>query len=98
MGIPINWETLVSKVDAPFCFTCKQSEGPYNYWRHQHMFREIPGGTEIEDIINYEIPYGPIGQLANSLFVKKQLKGIFEHRHKVLENHFGVMKEEFVFA
>lgn len=98
LGIPLTWVSLISKVDAPYCFTDKQLQGPYSYWRHQHFFKEIPGGTEVEDLVNYEIPLGKLGQIANSLLVKRQLKEIFDYRQKVLEQMFGQMKEGFVLA
>lgn len=41
------------------------------------------------DIIHYKVPFGILGKLANILFVKKQLKGIFEFRFKRVEEIFG---------
>jgi ligand-binding SRPBCC domain-containing protein len=98
LGIPLTWVSLISKVDAPFCFTDKQVEGPYSYWRHQHFFKEIPGGIEMEDVVSYDIPLGRIGRLANSMFVGRMLKSIFNYRYTILEKRFGRMKEGFVFA
>lgn len=98
LRIPLNWVSQISKVDAPFCFTDIQVKGPYSYWRHQHFFKEIPGGIEMADVVSYDIPYGIIGRLANTLFVSRMLKGIFDYRYKVLEKRFGRMKEGSVSA
>ena len=38
----------------------------------KHHFKKIEGGVEMTDIVNYVLPFGILGNLANSLFVKKQ--------------------------
>ena len=41
------------------------------------------------DIIHYKNPMWFLGTLANELFVKKQLQGIFDFRFKKVEEMFG---------
>ena len=43
----------------------------------------------MKDKISYKIPFGFLGHLAQSIFIKKQLKGIFEHRYETLEKLFN---------
>jgi hypothetical protein len=38
------------------------------------------------------LPLGPLGNIANKLFVKKQLEDIFNYRKMVLEEMFGKIK------
>jgi len=45
--------------------------------------------VEMIDIVHYKNPFGFIGQAANSLFVKRQLKKIFEYRFHKVEEIFG---------
>ena len=40
------------------------------------------------DEVNYAIPFGILGQMANALFVEREVNRIFEHRHQVLEKYF----------
>ena len=47
---------------------------------------------EMEDVIHYKIPFGPIGVLANYLFVQKKLGSIFVYRRKKLIELFGDLK------
>lgn len=56
---------------------------------HQHHFKVIEGGVEMTDIIHYKNPMWFLGTLANELFVKKQLQGIFDFRFKKVEEMFG---------
>ncbi|NTW11191.1 MAG: SRPBCC family protein, partial [Chlorobiaceae bacterium] len=43
MLIPVRWETEITVVERPCVFEDRQKSGPYEYWHHRHLFREIPG-------------------------------------------------------
>lgn len=89
LGIPMYWMTEITQVREQEFFIDEQRVGPYSMWHHQHFFKEIEGGVEMEDIVHYRLPLGPLGSFAHALFVKKQLQGIFDYRKKVLEERFG---------
>ena len=73
-------------------FVDEQRKGPYALWQHQHHFKQIEGGVEMTDIVHYKNPLGFLGNLANTLFVKKKLEEIFRHRYEAVENRFGAWK------
>lgn len=89
LGIPLFWMTEITHVREGEYFVDEQRKGPYAMWHHQHFFKPIPGGVEMTDIVNYELPLGILGDIAHLLFVKKQVEGIFEYRVKALEDRFG---------
>lgn len=89
LGIPMTWVTEITQVREREFFVDEQRVGPYKIWHHQHHFKEIEGGVEMTDIIDYLLPLGPIGVLTEWLFVGKQIKGIFEFRHKRLVELYG---------
>lgn len=91
-GIPIKWVTEITHVSEPNYFVDEQRFGPYCFWHHKHFLKEIPGGVEMRDLIHYALPLGPLGNIANNLFVKKQLEDIFNYRKMVLEEMFGKIK------
>jgi ligand-binding SRPBCC domain-containing protein len=91
LGIPIYWMTEITHVDPNNYFIDEQRFGPYSLWHHQHHFKKIDGGVEMTDIVHYKIPYWFVGDLANTLFVKKQLREIFAFRTEVIEKKFGKM-------
>ncbi|MGH1336482.1 MAG: SRPBCC family protein, partial [Aureispira sp.] len=78
LGIPMYWMTEITQVKEQHFFIDEQRVGPYNMWHHQHFFREVEGGVEVEDMVHYRLPLGPLGNIAHALFVKKQLQGIFD--------------------
>lgn len=89
LGIPLYWMTEITHVQEERFFVDEQRFGPYSLWHHQHHFKAIEGGVEMTDIVHYKLPLWWLGDLANTLFVKKQLAGIFEYRKKKVEEMFG---------
>jgi ligand-binding SRPBCC domain-containing protein len=88
-GIRAGWITEITHVKAPHFFVDEQRKGPYRMWHHQHHFKEKEGGVEMTDIVHYKLPIWFLGDIANSLFVKKQLQQIFDYRFKKVEEMFG---------
>lgn len=91
MNLPLHWVTEITHVEAPVFFIDEQRFGPYSFWHHQHHFLPINGGVQMKDIVHYKLPFGPLGDLAHALFVKRQLEEIFDFRFKILEEKFGKM-------
>jgi ligand-binding SRPBCC domain-containing protein len=88
-GIPARWVTEITHVAKPRLFVDEQRFGPYRFWHHQHHFREVEGGTEVEDIVHYALPFGPAGRMFGGRFVRRQLTEIFSFRRRILEETFG---------
>lgn len=95
-GIKTKWVTEITHVREPGYFVDEQRFGPYSLWHHKHFFREIEGGVEMEDIIDYKLPFGLIGQAVHPLIVRPKLEEIFDFRRKKLEELFGIYKKESV--
>jgi ligand-binding SRPBCC domain-containing protein len=62
-----------------------QVSGPFESFDHTHSFRESrqngKSGTTIHDRVVYEVGAGPLGVIANGLFVRAMLKQMFTYRH-----------------
>lgn len=89
LGIPMSWVTEITHVVDKKYFVDEQRFGPYSLWHHKHFIKEIPGGVEMEDIVDYKIPMGIIGRLVHPILVKPKLKEIFDYRRKKLIELFG---------
>ena len=86
---PMKWVTEITQVYEPVWFLDEQRKGPYRMWRHQHIFREVSGGVQMEDIVDYAMPLGLLGQIVHFLVVAKKLKSIFDFRRRVLDQIFN---------
>lgn len=84
-GLPLRWRTLIAEWEPGRRFVDLQLEGPYRLWRHTHEFEDAPGGTRMRDTVEYELPLGPLGELAHALFVRREVEGIFAHRSRMIE-------------
>jgi ligand-binding SRPBCC domain-containing protein len=92
-GYTTKWVTEITQVKEGEYFVDEQRFGPYALWHHKHFIKEIDGGVEMEDIIDYKIPFGILGQLAHPLIVKKQLLEIFRYREQKLKELFGAIEQ-----
>jgi len=93
-GIKNTWVTEITHVQDKQYFVDEQRFGPYALWHHKHFLKEIPGGVEMEDIIDYKVPFGIIGQIVHPILVKPKLKEIFKYRERRLTELFGTLKTE----
>lgn len=91
LGIKTKWVTEITHVIDKHYFVDEQRFGPYALWHHKHFIKEIEGGVEMEDIIDYKIPLGLLGQLVQPILVKPKLEEIFEYRQKKLIELFGTI-------
>ena len=88
-GIKIRWSSLITSYEPPHSFVDEQIRGPFSNWIHSHIFKEKNGGTIIIDQIDYSIPFGLIGGIANYIFVEKDLGYIFDYREKAIMDIFN---------
>ena len=93
-GIPLAWMTEITHVEPQKYFVDEQRKGPYKLWHHQHHFKEIEGGVEMIDLVHYRLPAGILGNLANALVIKKELRKIFSYRYQKIVELFGAWPNE----
>lgn len=85
-GIRSLWLTEIAHVRDCESFVDEQRIGPYRFWYHEHWFEETNTGTKMTDHVTYRIPFGFIGDIVHSLWIKKRLQNIFDfRRHKIVE-------------
>jgi ligand-binding SRPBCC domain-containing protein len=93
LGITLNWVTEITHIRDKEYFVDEQRIGPYTMWHHEHKIEPIEGGILMTDIVTYQPPFGILGAIANSLFIKNQLQQIFDYRILALEKKFGIFPQ-----
>ena len=91
--IKAKWISEITHLVDGKYFVDLQLYGPYAFWHHKHFIHEIDGGIEMEDIIDYKVPLGILGQIVHPFLVKPKLEEIFRYRQKKLIEIFGEYKK-----
>jgi ligand-binding SRPBCC domain-containing protein len=84
----LRWVTRILAWDPPRAFVDEQERGPYRRWVHSHAFTPQAGGVCMDDRVEYELPFGPLGRLVHALVVRRQLEEIFDYRRRTIEELF----------
>jgi ligand-binding SRPBCC domain-containing protein len=92
LGLKTKWVSEITHIEEKKYFVDEQMYGPYALWHHKHFVKEIEGGVELEDIIDYKVPLGILGQLVHPFLVQPKLEEIFNYRQEKLVALFGEMK------
>ena len=79
-GLPIDWLTRIEVWEPGVRFVDQQLRGPYALWHHTHEFAADGDGTRMTDTVRYALPFGPLGEIAHALFVRRDLDRIFDYR------------------
>lgn len=87
--IKTKWISEITHLEEGKYFVDLQLYGPYAFWHHKHFIHEIEGGVEMEDIIDYKVPFGILGRMIHPLVVKPKLEKIFSYRQQKLIERFG---------
>lgn len=88
--VQVRWRTRIEAWEPPHRFVDMQVRGPYSLWEHTHTFEEDGAeATIIRDRVRYSIPFGPLGDLADRLLVRRDLKQIFDYRRDAVARELG---------
>lgn len=87
-GISVRWSSRISEYVEQEMFADEQLTGPYRRWYHRHRFREVPSGVEIDDLVDYEMPFGLLGRVVHSIAVRRELRRIFDFRERQMAQFF----------
>jgi ligand-binding SRPBCC domain-containing protein len=87
-GIKMRWATEITHIQPKKFFVDEQRSGPFAMWHHEHHFEEVEGGVKMTDLLHYAVPLGPLGALANPLFVKDRVEEIFRFRDQAVDRLF----------
>lgn len=83
-GIPLRWQSEISRWEPPDCFVDEQRRGPYRRWVHTHTFAEERGVTRVGDAVEFEVPLAWL----TGPFVMRDVRKIFAFRTQALKNRF----------
>ena len=85
---PLDWVAEIAIWRPPYAFADVQVLGPYRVWRHRHELSEAGGGTEVRDVVEYQLRGGPAVGLLEPLH-RWFLRRLFAYRSRRLDELLG---------
>jgi ligand-binding SRPBCC domain-containing protein len=83
------WTALITEFEWNHHFADIQKKGPFKSFHHRHELteetRDRVRGTMVRDVVEYDVGFGWLGEIAQRVFVSRQLHGTFEYRQRALE-------------
>ncbi len=80
--LAVNWIAQHRNVVDGRQFGDVQVEGPFSRWEHLHRMDPAGDGCLLSDHIQYELPFGSLGNLGSGL-MQRQLEKMFAYRHRI---------------
>jgi len=92
-GEEVTWEAvhfgvrqrLTSRIVAmrrPASFRDSMVAGAFRRLDHDHFFESLAGGrTRMTDVLDYTSPLGPLGRVADTLFLQRYMRRLLEERN-----------------
>jgi uncharacterized protein len=82
--IKLDWLAELFEVIPGQQFRDRELHGPFAEWVHTHrMIATSANSSELEDSIDYRVPFGAIGRLFGGGMVRGKLEQLFRFRHAV---------------
>lgn len=82
------WQTLTVRITAferPTHFADTMLRGAFHRMEHHHHFEPSEGGTTMCDIFAFVSPLGPLGHLADVLFLERYMRSFLIERNRVIK-------------
>jgi ligand-binding SRPBCC domain-containing protein len=83
-GVRQRLTARVVEFDPPHQFVDEQVKGAFRSMRHVHRFEAAGGGTRMVDELRFAAPLGPLGWLAERLFLRTYMRRFLRHRGQEL--------------
>lgn len=93
-GVWTRWLTEIRQVREGEYFVDEQRFGPYRLWYHEHHFRPVDGGVEMQDRVTYIVGFGPLGSALNGAWIGRKLENIFDYRVQKVNEVFNMASKE----
>jgi len=100
MGEQVTWRarhffirqhltSAITAYDRPTYFQDTMLRGAFHSMQHDHHFRELqtPEGplTEMRDDFRFAAPLGPLGRIAEQLFLRRYMRNLLHERNVIIK-------------
>lgn len=85
-GVRQRLSSKIIELRQPHRFVDQMTKGAFKSLYHLHEFRSTPRGIEMKDVLTFEAPLGPLGILAEKLFLANYMKRFLLARNNFLKS------------
>jgi len=86
LGVVQHLTSRITQYDRPKHFRDSMVSGAFAAFDHDHYFDEDgPSSTLVRDVFDFTSPLGPLGRIANTLFLDAYMRRFIEERARVLK-------------
>ena len=75
----------IGEFEPPRRFVDEMVEGPFRRYRHEHEFLPMADGTLLVDRVDFAAPLGPLGKVAEVVFLKRYLTRLLVDRNRLIK-------------
>jgi len=80
LGVRQRLTSRITALDRPRMFRDSMVAGVFRRFDHDHLFRATERGTRVEERFDYDSPLGPLGRMADRLFLERYLSAFLRKR------------------
>ncbi len=85
-GITWKMTSKITEIDPPRRFVDEQLRGPFQKFRHEHLFEPVDAGTRMVDYIEFDAPFGILGDLTEKVILGGYLQKLIAERNDFLRD------------
>jgi ligand-binding SRPBCC domain-containing protein len=87
-----RFTSKITAMEKPLHFTDEMVEGDFKSFKHEHHFKVIDNGILMIDLIEFESPYGALGNFVNKFYLQKYIQKLLETRNAVIKEYAETQK------
>ena len=80
LGVRQKLTSRITAYERPNHFRDSMVSGAFAYFDHDHFFARSARGTVMRDVFEYRAPFGPLGRVAERLFLTAYMKRFLRRR------------------
>lgn len=84
-GIQQKLTAKITHFDYPNFFRDEMVKGAFKKFAHDHIFLEKNGETEMQDVFDFESPFGWIGKIFNQLILESYMTQLLTKRNQMIK-------------
>jgi ligand-binding SRPBCC domain-containing protein len=84
-GVRQRFTARITELQRPHRFVDEMVHGPFKWLVHRHDFYAQPAGTLMIDVLEWQAPCGPLGRVADAVFLEPHMRRFVSRKQQHLK-------------